>query len=119
MATVKVESLKNLQQVVTTAGHAFVADEPPGTGDGLGPDPYELLLAAHRHQTGPGGTGRDDETGGMSNPCAGEILLTSMDCDGTKQGYDVALTHAIAEAVRIPVIASGGGPDGLSISMRR
>jgi cyclase len=39
---------------------------------------------------------------------AGEILLTSMDADGTKAGYDVALTRAISEAVRIPVIASGG-----------
>ena len=39
---------------------------------------------------------------------AGEILLTSMDGDGTKEGYDVALTHAISSAVRIPVIASGG-----------
>lgn len=39
---------------------------------------------------------------------AGEILLTSMDCDGTKQGYDLELTRAISEAVQIPVIASGG-----------
>ena len=39
---------------------------------------------------------------------AGEILLTSMDCDGTKAGYDLELTRAIADAVRIPVIASGG-----------
>ena len=39
---------------------------------------------------------------------AGEILLTSMDCDGTKAGYDLELTKAIAEAVSIPVIASGG-----------
>ena len=39
---------------------------------------------------------------------AGEILLTSMDCDGTKAGYDLALTRAIADAVSIPVIASGG-----------
>ncbi len=39
---------------------------------------------------------------------AGEILLTSMDCDGTKAGYDIALTKAIADAVKIPVIASGG-----------
>jgi len=39
---------------------------------------------------------------------AGEILLTSMDCDGTKSGYDLALTKAIAEHVSIPVIASGG-----------
>ena len=39
---------------------------------------------------------------------AGEILLTSMDADGTKTGYDVALTRAVSEAVHIPVIASGG-----------
>ena len=39
---------------------------------------------------------------------AGEILLTSMDCDGTKAGYDLELTKAIAEEVNIPVIASGG-----------
>jgi cyclase len=39
---------------------------------------------------------------------AGEILLTSMDCDGTRDGYDIELTRAIAEAVSIPVIASGG-----------
>lgn len=39
---------------------------------------------------------------------AGEILLTSMDCDGTRAGYDIELTRAIAESVSIPVIASGG-----------
>lgn len=39
---------------------------------------------------------------------AGEILLTSMNCDGAKNGYDLALTRAVADAVKIPVIASGG-----------
>ena len=39
---------------------------------------------------------------------AGEILLTSMDCDGTKAGYDIELTRQIAQNVSIPVIASGG-----------
>ena len=39
---------------------------------------------------------------------AGEILLTSMDCDGTKAGYDIELTRAVADNVSIPVIASGG-----------
>jgi imidazole glycerol-phosphate synthase subunit HisF len=39
---------------------------------------------------------------------AGEILLTSMDRDGTEDGYDVELTRAVAEAIEIPVIASGG-----------
>jgi cyclase len=39
---------------------------------------------------------------------AGEILLTSMDADGTRNGYDLALTRAVSEAVEVPVIASGG-----------
>ena len=39
---------------------------------------------------------------------AGEILLTSMDCDGTKNGYDLELTRAVSDAVGVPVIASGG-----------
>ncbi len=44
----------------------------------------------------------------MEKAGCGEILLTSMDRDGTKEGYDIALTRAIADAVRVPVIASGG-----------
>jgi cyclase len=44
----------------------------------------------------------------VENLGAGEILLTSMDCDGTRDGYDIGLTRAVAEAVSIPVIASGG-----------
>ena len=39
---------------------------------------------------------------------AGEILLTSMDADGTKDGYDIELTRAVSESVNVPVIASGG-----------
>ena len=39
---------------------------------------------------------------------AGEILLTSMDADGSKNGYDIELTRRVSEAVKIPVIASGG-----------
>jgi len=44
----------------------------------------------------------------MQRRGAGEILLTSMDCDGTKDGYDIELTRAVSDAVTIPVIASGG-----------
>jgi imidazole glycerol-phosphate synthase subunit HisF len=44
----------------------------------------------------------------MASAGAGEILLTSMDRDGTKSGFDIALTRRIADAVTIPVIASGG-----------
>jgi cyclase len=55
-------------------------------------------------------TGKDAvEWAAEAEKCgAGEILLTSMDCDGTKNGYDIELTRSIAENVRIPVIASGG-----------
>ena len=44
----------------------------------------------------------------MESYGAGEILLTSMDCDGLKAGYDLALTRAVSEAINLPVIASGG-----------
>ncbi len=47
----------------------------------------------------------------MESLGAGEILLTSMDYDGTKKGYDIKLTKKISESVRIPVIASGGAGD--------
>ena len=52
---------------------------------------------------------------------AGEILLTSMDRDGTKVGYDISLTKAISDAVCIPVIASGGVGtlDHLATGVRR
>jgi cyclase len=55
-------------------------------------------------------TGRDavEWARRMDSYGAGEILLTSMDRDGTRDGYDIPLTRAIADAVRIPVIASGG-----------
>ena len=51
---------------------------------------------------------------------AGEILLTSMDKDGTKEGYDIELTRAVSEKVRIPVIASGGAgkPEHLLAALR-
>jgi len=55
------------------------------------------------HRCQPGGHNRHRNFFG-----AGEILLTSKDRDGTKDGYDIPVTKAIAEAVDIPVIASGG-----------
>ena len=44
----------------------------------------------------------------MTGYGAGEILLTSMDRDGTREGYDIPLTRAVADAVNVPIIASGG-----------
>jgi cyclase len=52
----------------------------------------------------------------MAEAGAGEVLLTSMDRDGTKQGYDLALVRAVADAVGIPVIASGGGGSAESLA---
>jgi cyclase len=55
----------------------------------------------------------------MAEAGAGEILLTSMDRDGTREGYDLALVRAVANAVSIPVIASGGGgtPESLAAAL--
>lgn len=59
----------------------------------------------------PTGIDACEWAGQMESCGAGEILLTSMDRDGTKAGYDLALTRAISERVSIPVIASGGAGD--------
>ena len=79
-----------------------------------------LAVDARRRQDGPGWevfshggrrvTGRDAVEWAREGERlgAGEILLTSMDRDGTRDGYDLELTAAVAEAVRLPVIASGG-----------
>jgi len=66
---------------------------------------YEVYLHGGRTPTGRNAVewAREAERRG-----AGEILLTSMDADGTREGYDLPITRAIADAVAIPVIASGG-----------
>jgi cyclase len=69
------------------------------------PDRWEIFTHGGRNPTGIEAIGYAREVVALG---AGEILLTSMDRDGTKSGYDVALTRAIADAVTVPVIASGG-----------
>ncbi len=71
----------------------------------VAPGRWEIFTHGGRTATGIDAVGyaRQAERNG-----AGEILLTSMDRDGTGQGFDIPLTRAIADAVRIPVIASGG-----------
>ena len=70
-----------------------------------GADVWEVYTAGGRTQTGIDAVAWAEEAARRG---AGEILLTSMDRDGTKEGFDLALTRAVARAVPIPVIASGG-----------
>ncbi|MEQ1649463.1 MAG: imidazole glycerol phosphate synthase subunit HisF [Hyphomicrobiaceae bacterium] len=69
------------------------------------PDRWEIFTHGGRKATGLEAINFAREVVGYG---AGEILLTSMDRDGTKQGFDLALTRAISDAVPVPVIASGG-----------
>jgi len=69
------------------------------------PDRWEIFTHGGRNPTGLDAIGYAREVVSLG---AGEILLTSMDRDGTRQGFDIALTRAVSDAVRVPVIASGG-----------
>jgi len=71
----------------------------------VGPDKWEVYTHGGRTPTGVDAVGWARE---IASRGAGEILLTSMDRDGTQIGYDIPLTRAIADSVNIPVIASGG-----------
>ena len=77
-----------------------VAIDAKRAGDG-----WEVFTHGGRNATGIDAI---DWARTMESYGAGEILLTSMDCDGSKAGYDLALTRAVSEAVGLPVIASGG-----------
>ncbi|MEM8860763.1 MAG: imidazole glycerol phosphate synthase subunit HisF [Chloroflexota bacterium] len=95
-------------ELISAGAEAFgsqaivVAIDAKQKADGKG---WEVYVAGGRKNTGLDAIewAKEAERRG-----AGEILLTSMDGDGTKEGYDVRLTRAISEAVSIPVIASGG-----------
>ena len=69
------------------------------------PDRWEIFTHGGRNPTGIDAIEYAREVVELG---AGEILLTSMDRDGTRTGFDIALTRAIADAVPVPVIASGG-----------
>lgn len=71
----------------------------------VAPGKYEIFTHGGRNPTGLDAV---DWARRMVDLGAGELLLTSMDRDGTKQGYNIPLTRAIADAVSVPVIASGG-----------
>ncbi len=71
----------------------------------VGPDKFEIFTHGGRRPTGIDAV---EWARRMTELGAGEILLTSMDRDGTKQGFNIPLTRAVADAVTVPVIASGG-----------
>jgi cyclase len=70
-----------------------------------GPDRWEIFTHGGRNPTGIDAVAYAKEVAALG---AGEILLTSMDRDGTRSGFDIPLTRAVADAVSVPVIASGG-----------
>lgn len=95
-------------ELITRAAQAFGSQAVICAIDAkhVGPgDKWEVYLAGGRIPTGIDAVGWAEEAARRG---AGEILLTSMDRDGTKEGFDLALTRAVARAVPIPVIASGG-----------
>jgi imidazole glycerol-phosphate synthase subunit HisF len=86
-------------QCIVVAIDAKKVSQPPA------PERWEIFTHGGRHPTGIDAVGYAREVTALG---AGEILLTSMDRDGTRQGFDIALTRAVADAVSVPVIASGG-----------
>lgn len=94
-------------ELVSRAANAFgsqcvvVAIDAKQTG----PDKWEVFTHGGRKATGLDAVEWARQVAALG---AGEILLTSMDADGTKDGYDIALTAAVSKSVSIPVIASGG-----------
>lgn len=95
-------------ELITAGAEAFgsqaivVAIDAKRNADGSG---WEVYVSGGRKPTGLDAVEWAREAEGRG---AGEILLTSMDGDGTQEGYDISLTRAVSEAVGIPVIASGG-----------
>jgi cyclase len=69
------------------------------------PDKWDVFTHGGRNATGIDAVAYAREAASLG---AGEILLTSMDRDGTKRGFDIALTRAVSDAAPVPVIASGG-----------
>lgn len=84
------------QCIVVAIDAKQVSEQPPR---------WEIFTHGGRNSTGIDAVAWAKK---MADYSAGEILLTSMDRDGTKNGFDLALTRAISEAVNLPVIASGG-----------
>ena len=93
------------RRVVSQSPKSFEKGSPPKLHEEGGSPRWEVYTHGGRRPTGIDVLDWAERAEGLG---AGEILLTSMDADGTRDGYDIELTRAVAEAVSIPVIASGG-----------
>jgi len=98
-AFVKEAAEKFGDQCIVVAIDAKKVSQPPAA------DRWEIFTHGGRNPTGLDAVAYAREVVALG---AGEILLTSMDRDGTRRGFDIALTRAVADAVTVPVIASGG-----------
>ena len=98
-AFIKEAAEKFGDQCIVVAIDAKKVSKPPA------PDRWEIFTHGGRNPTGLDAVDYAREVVALG---AGEILLTSMDRDGTRQGFDIPLTRAVADAVTVPVIASGG-----------
>ena len=103
-AVARPELIGELAEVFGAQCVVLAIDARRGNGNSGAPA-YEVFTAGGRNATGIDAVRWARE--GVERG-AGEILLTSMDRDGTNGGYDIALTRAVSEAVPVPVIASGG-----------
>ncbi|MGE4485442.1 MAG: imidazole glycerol phosphate synthase subunit HisF [Oscillospiraceae bacterium] len=100
-AAVRDKTLINRAADIFGSQCVVLAVDARGRGDGS----FEVVINGGRIGTGVDAVEWVKEAEQLG---AGEILLTSMDADGTKAGFDIAMTRAVTDAVRIPVIASGG-----------
>ena len=109
-----------VRQVATRFGSQciVVAIDAKRIEAGQGPPGWEVFTHGGRKRTGIDAV---QWAARMAEAGAGEILLTSMDKDGARDGFDIALTRAVSEAVAVPVIASGGAghPDHLAEAVLR
>ena len=118
--TAALERPEILTDIATTLGAqcCVVAIDAARRGEGTAPLAWEVVTHGGRRRTGVDAVEWSAEAARRG---AGEVLLTSWDRDGTGDGYDLELLNAVADATRLPVIASGGaaGPDHCAAAFAR
>ena len=95
-------------EVIVPSERGATSREPGAASAPIVPGKSRWEVCTHGGRT-PAGIDAVDWAAAMAEAGAGEVLLTSMDRDGTRSGYDLELLRAVGDRVRIPVIASGGG----------